>query len=447
MTSDARHSETARQIVHMAMGGFALLLRWVAWWQAVVLALSALLFNAFVLPSIARGLYRPGDDSRRLHGILFYPLSVLILLLCFPRHPDVVGAAWGILAIGDGIATIAGRAIEGPRWPWNRDKTIAGSVAFALAGGAAAVFLFIWCRPQHATPLPLPLTIGIPLVAAIVAAAVETIPIRLDDNLSVAVSAGAVIWMGSLIDPSLLETAAGTAQGRVLAAVASNVAVAIAGYRARTVSLSGAIGGAIIGIVIFTAAGWRGWLLLLLTFVAASASSRLGLRRKTLLGIAEDRGGRRGATNAIANTGAAAACAALALVTPYAAFAMLAFVAALVAGGSDTMASEIGKAWGRSTWSIASLQRVPPGTSGAMSAEGTAAGVLGALALAFVASLLGLVHAGAVPIVAIAATAGSLLESWLGATFEAPGILNNDVLNFINTAAAALIAVALARTV
>ena len=37
----------------------------------------------------------------------------------------------------------------------------------------------------------------------------------------------------------------------------------------------------------------------------------------------------------------------------------------------------------------------------------------------------------------IGATAGSLLESWLGATLEAPGILNNDMLNFINTAAAA----------
>jgi len=44
----------------------------------------------------------------------------------------------------------------------------------------------------------------------------------------------------------------------------------------------------------------------------------------------------------------------------------------------------------------------------------------------------------------IGATAGSLLESWLGATLEAPGILNNDMLNFINTAAAAVTALAVA---
>jgi uncharacterized membrane protein len=37
-----------------------------------------------------------------------------------------------------------------------------------------------------------------------------------------------------------------------------------------------------------------------------------------------------------------------------------------------------------------------------------------------------------------------LLESWLGATLEAPGILNNDMLNFINTAGAAVTALAVA---
>jgi uncharacterized protein (TIGR00297 family) len=448
MTNDARHSETARQLVHMAMGGFALLLRWLAWWQAVVLALAAFLFNAFVLPSLARGLYRPGDSARGLHGILFYPLSVLILLLLFPRRLDIVAAAWGILAIGDGIATIAGRAIGGPRWPWNRDKTVAGSSAFVIAGAAAAVFLSIWCRPHSMTPPPTTfLLVGVPIVAALAAAAVETIPIRLDDNLSVALSAGAVLWCGSLIDPAIVGDAWIGVKARLVLAIVTNVVVAVGGYRARTVSSSGAIVGAVIGICIFAAAGWQAWLLLFLTFIAASASSRLGLRRKTLLGIAEERGGRRGAGNAIANTGAAAVCAILALITPHARFAMLAFVAALAAGGGDTIASEIGKAWGRQTWSITSLQRVPPGTSGAMSIEGTAAGIVGALALAAAGALLGLVPVGWIALIVIGATAGSLLESWLGATLEGPGILNNDTLNFINTATAALVTTVLAWTI
>ena len=447
MMPNARHSETARQLVHMSMGAFALLLRWLAWWQALVLALSALLFNLYVLPSVARGLYRPDDDRRRVHGIVLYPVSVVGLLLCFPKRPDIVAAAWGILAIGDGIATLAGRALDGPRWPWNREKTVAGSAAFFIAGGAAAVFLIWWCRPSHVAPETFPLMASVAITAALAAAAVETIPVRLDDNLSFAFTAGAVLWLGSRIDPGLLSEAWTRVESVLAIAVVANALVALAGYRARTVSLSGAIVGALIGIAIFAATGWRGWLLLLLTFVAASASSRLGLQRKMLLGIAEERGGRRGAGNAIANTGVATICAVFALVSPHPAAAQLGFVTALAAGGSDTIASEIGKAWGRRTWSIVSFGQVQPGTSGAMSLEGTAAGLLGALALGTAGSMLALVSSTAVAVVVVGSTVGSLLESWLGATFEPPGILNNDMLNFINTAVAAGAAVMLAALI
>ena len=51
-------------------------------------------------------------------------------------------------------------------------------------------------------------------------------------------------------------------------------------------------------------------------------------------------------------------------------------------------------------------------------------------------------YAALLPIV-VGASVGSVLESWLGATLEGPGILNNDVLNFINTAAGAFAALAL----
>jgi uncharacterized membrane protein len=45
----------------------------------------------------------------------------------------------------------------------------------------------------------------------------------------------------------------------------------------------------------------------------------------------------------------------------------------------------------------------------------------------------------------VSAALSSGLESVLGATLEAPGILNNDLLNFINTASAAGLALALIR--
>jgi uncharacterized protein (TIGR00297 family) len=438
------YSETARQIVHMSMGAFALLLRWLPWWQAVALAATALAFNLFLLPRLRVNLYRPGDRERGIHGIIWYPLAVLLLLVIFPRRPDIAAAAWGILAIGDGVATLAGRAIGGPRWPWNREKTLSGSAAFAVGGAAAGVFLAWWCRPAVAVTPALAFTIAAPVLAAFAAALVETIPVRLDDNLSVAATAGAVMWLGSLVSLAHLPGGVDLAAGRLPAALALNALVAWAGHRAHTVSRAGALTGALIGIAVFAGLGWQGWMLLLVTFIAASVASRLGLNRKLVLGIAEERGGRRGPGNAIANTGVSAIAAVIALAAPSDEIARLAFVAALVAGGSDTIASEIGKAWGRRTWSITSLAHVPPGTSGALSVEGTAAGIAGALGLGMVAVALGLSPLAWLPAIVVGATAGSLLESWLGATLEAPGILNNDMLNFINTAASALVAIAVA---
>src|SRR6185436_20807473 len=142
--------------------------------------------------------------------------------------------------------------------------------------------------------------------------------------------------------------------------------------------------------------------------------------------------------------GVAAVAAIAAVTTPDRALSLFALVAALTAGGSDTVASEIGKAWGRSTFLVTTLSRVRPGTPGAMSLEGTAAGMLAALALAAVGVAFDLVPGSATLAIVVAATAGALVESALGATLEGPGILNNDMLNFINTAIAAAVALAIA---
>jgi len=434
----------------MGSGLFALLLRTLTWWQAAAAAMTALAFNIIALPLIGgRRLYRPVDEARGFPlGILLYPLSVLLLILIFPNRLDIVAAAWAILAFGDGMATLVGQrlAARGANAPlsWNRDKTIGGTAAFIVFGGAAAVALELWTRPAVVPAPPLTFAIAAPIAAAIVAAFIETIPSRLDDNISVPAGAGAVLWIASLVDAGALHASRAAIAAHLPWAIGVNAIVSYLGYRARTVSMSGTIGGAIVGTIIFTAGGWRAWLMLFVTFAIASMASRSGLKRKVLLGIAEERGGRRGAGNAIANCGVATIAAIVAVTSVHSMAAWLAFVAALTAGGSDTVASEIGKAWGRSTFLITTWSRVRPGTPGAMSLEGTAAGIVAALGLASVGVALGLTVSGAVIAIVIGATVGALVESALGATLEGPGILNNDMLNFINTAVAAAVTLALA---
>ncbi len=141
----------------------------------------------------------------------------------------------------------------------------------------------------------------------------------------------------------------------------------------------------------------------------------------------------------------AAACAAIGIVSGHQPWALLAAVAALAAGSSDTVASEIGKAWGRRTYSVRTFSTVRPGTSGAMSMEGTSAGVAASLVLALIGSAVGLIAPSLVWCVVAGAFAGSLAESLLSSRLEGAGILNNDALNFINTLVGAVVAVMLAH--
>jgi len=440
------HSERARQWVHIGSGLFALLLRSLIWWQAAALAATALTFNLFVLPRIGgRTLYRPVDHARGFPlGIVLYPLSVLLLILVFETRLDIVAAAWGVLAFGDGFATLVGQQIRGRQISWNREKTIAGTAAFIVCGGLAGIALAWWTRPSVVAPPPLLFVVVAPLAAAVAAALVETLPVRLDDNISVPFTAAAVLWYASLMTADAVAASRAAVMAQLPWAIAVNAVVAWLGYRARTVSRSGTISGALIGIVIYAAGGWRAWVLLFATFFVAAAASRFGVKRKVLLGIEEERGGRRGAGNAFANCGIAAFAAVAAVATTHHAAAWLAFVAALTAGGSDTVASEIGKAWGKSTFLVTSFGRVKPGTPGAMSLEGTTAGVVSAFGLALIAVALGQITTAMIVAVVVGATVGALVESVLAAALEGPGILNNDMLNFINTAVAAAVALAIA---
>jgi uncharacterized protein (TIGR00297 family) len=447
MTHTPRFSEDGRQLVHVAMGGVALLLRYLGWWEMAVLAGVAIAFNLYALPRIAGDrLYRPAESAQKYYsGITLYPVSILLLLFAIPDRRDIVAAAWGVLACGDGMATVVGRRFRSPRIPWNREKSLAGSIAFVLFGGAAGTFLCWWCRPVIVPPPYVWFSFGMPVLAALAAAAVETIPIRIDDNITVTATAGAVLWCGSLVSADLLAAGSSAALAALPAAITVNIAVAAAGYVARTLTVRGAVCGAVLGIAVLLTAGWRGWALLFTTFAIAVVTSRLGLRRKTLLGIAEPFEGRRGAANAFANTGVAAVAAVLSVLTYATGPALIAFVAALAAGGSDTAASEIGKAWGRRTYLVPSLRPVAPGTSGAVSVVGTAAGLTGALALGALGVVLGLIPAVALLPVVAGATVGSFAESAMGSTLEGPGFLNNDVLNFLNTAIAATVAVVSAK--
>lgn len=211
-------------------------------------------------------------------------------------------------------------------------------------------------------------------------------------------------------------------------------------YALGMVSRDGALGGFVVGATIYACLGLQGFAILALFVVCGSALTRLGYRSKQGRGIAQSRGGRRGARNALANCGVAVACALLAALTSSEVFAA-AFVASLGAAFADTAESEVGQLARRAPRIITTLRKASPGTDGAVSVPGTLAGIAAAVLTALLGLALGLLAGpGAALVVASAAFLGTVADSLVGAL--APRI-GNESTNLLCTFVAATLAFSL----
>jgi uncharacterized protein (TIGR00297 family) len=233
-----------------------------------------------------------------------------------------------------------------------------------------------------------------------------------------------------------------------VALILNSLLLAIAGViPKKLLTLWGYLHAWVLGVIIWSGLGWRGYLVVLAYFFVGSAVTKIGQAQKEAAGIAEGRSGRRGPENVWGSALTAAVCALLTWVGPEAFLPWLAlgYVASFSTKLSDTTASEVGKAYGQRTFLITTLQPVPRGTEGAVSLEGTLAGLLAGFFLALLGWALGLVSGWGVVICTIAAFIATNLESLIGATLQTRWAwLTNEVVNGINTLLGAAIALGLA---
>jgi uncharacterized protein (TIGR00297 family) len=427
-----------RQSVHIAAGFPAILLRWVSPLWLALLAAIAVLFNSLVLPRWAGlGLWRAAElRAARAPGVVIYPVTVLLLLGIFGRKTEVAAAGWGLLAFGDGAASVVGMVWGRRRLPWNPGKSWAGLLAYWWVGTVATVLLILWTAPgRYETTF----VCVVGLCAALTAALLESLPLGLDDNLTAPLAGSLMLlclllteggWVGSLATGELQNWSV---------ALGVNLLLAAGGYCARSLTLSGAVAACSIGTLVLGSVGWSGYGVLLSFFILGSAATHLGYRRKRDKQMAQGHGGRRSARNALANGLVAAACALFAARTAFPGLFTLGFVGALAAAAADTVESEIGQLWGSRTVLITSLQAVPPGTDGGISVAGSGAGLLAAWLVAVVGWTGGMLSASQIPLVALAGFLATLLESIVGATLERRQLLDNEAVNFVNTLAGALL--------
>jgi uncharacterized protein (TIGR00297 family) len=427
-------NEGLRKFLHILFGLFAITLKYLPWRIAALVAAAAVIVNAFVLhrlvgKRVAR--HERGWDW----GIVLYPAAVLALILIFNWHIEIAAAAWIIMAFGDGFATLAGRALPLARLPWNREKSAGGSLAFLIFGGLGA---FAIARIFGGPPLP---ALAIALVAAAIA---ETLPLGLNDNVVVPFAAAAALAIAA-IHP-LAPAAAITSMPWPWLVL--NTVLAILGYVLRTVDVSGLIAGWLLGDIVVIGGGPPLYVALLAFFAIGTACTKFGYGRKSAEGLAQEKGGRRGAGHAIANVGVAALCA-VACWRGLGLVPLFMGITALATAAADTTGSEIGKLFGKRAFLPLTFRRVERGTEGAISLEGTLAGIVAGLLVGIAGTAMAVhnLHPGFIGRIVVdrrhvlaVITAGAFLGSYFESILGSLKIdIPNDVMNFVNTAVGALL--------
>jgi uncharacterized protein (TIGR00297 family) len=209
----------------------------------------------------------------------------------------------------------------------------------------------------------------------------------------------------------------------------------------RGVNTSGAIAGGAVCLVLYTCAGPGAFVVLAVLFIITLGATRLGYQRKQRLGTAERKEGRT-ASQVLANIGIAAICA-----SAYRCYGTSVFLAALCASlaeaAADTVSSEVGQMSSHNAWLITTWKKVPAGVNGGISIAGTLAGAGAALLVVLAGLFTRLITRPQLLACLSAAFIGMVCDSYLGATLEWRGFLNNNSVNFLGTLTAVLVAVIL----
>lgn len=181
-------NEAKRQYIHVLLFLFAFLLKYLNKFQAVLLVLGLLAFTLLILPKLkAKTHFYRSTEKVYSQGAIAYFLVLLILVLVMP--PAVVAASWAILALGDGMATLFGQHFKARELPWNKRKTFAGFFAFLIFATFGSLILLKWMIGGISYFDAL----SISFKAALAAAIVESMPVRINDNITVAIVSAVVL--------------------------------------------------------------------------------------------------------------------------------------------------------------------------------------------------------------------------------------------------------------
>jgi len=387
-------------------------------------------------------LARPGDyEERRLYGLAGFAMAAAGLALLATRF----GLPVETFVAGVAVLVVGNLAKEVVRATADSVDPFVATTGFTVGGTLAGVAGFLGGEVVATGTLDasggVEPVLFLAAAGALFAALLRSMLFERDDPL-VLLSVTLFLWGLFELDPAVAPT-------RILVGLAVSAFFGYVAYALETASLQGMLTGVLLAFLAVVLGGY-GWFALLITFFGLGGlSAKFRYERKRRRGIAEDNEGARGSGNVLANA-AVALVAVLAFAAsehvgvPSALF-LFAFAGSVATAMADTLSSEIGGLYDGPRL-VTTLERVEPGTDGAVTWQGELAGLAGAGVIAGIAAVAFDLGPTATLVVVAGGFVGMTVDSLLGATLEGR-TLGNQSVNLLATLAGAVAGTLLAVAV
>lgn len=404
--------EILRKTIHILMGFFILALKFLNFYQAALCAISAFLFNLLILPLLFPSIFRKKKDP----GILIYPLSVLALIILYPKSDFIVGASWGLMAFGDGFATIFGKKLPIKKLFYNQEKSLGGFLSFLFFGFISVYLLSLYFNFK----------IGLfkLFIITLIMALIETLKIPLIDNITVPLFSSFLFYILIPVEIFIFPKFQ-----HLLFSLLIVFLFSFSVYLLKVIKFSAFLSGFIFGTTIFYFSSFFGFLSISLFFLIGTLLTFWGFEKKKNMGIEEKDGGRRGASNVIANLIFPLFLCIFFPSHPDKLLLKVLFLSAVSTALSDTSGTEFGKLFGKNVFNPLNFKKTKRGEEGAISLEGLFASIFFPLISNSILYYIGFIDLKILVVSTFAGFLGALSESYL----KKLGKWEHSLSNFANT--------------
>jgi phytol kinase len=139
-------------------------------------------------PAAVQSMSRSGDRREILRGPLYYGIVFVVITIFYWKDTPTGIVALMMMCGGDGLADIVGRRYGRMPIPWNKGKSLEGSLGVLLGGGILALLVLAIYIGAGIFPAPLGSYFLPVMIIALAATLVESLPFADVDNITVSLT-------------------------------------------------------------------------------------------------------------------------------------------------------------------------------------------------------------------------------------------------------------------